>query len=136
MDGREAYQQCRSAITTVDQGDGSDLSYTMTAYAVGPFTHPTGQPPTPNGSDWYTTNHDYVEETQDDYFEMQTEKEIRQLLNEIFLWMSGMGEYPELLAQICPEEIIGNIDEASEEERMKIPERAVAQVLRWVLGEL
>lgn len=72
----------------------------------------------------------------DDYFEMRTEKEIRQLLNEIFLWLSGMGEYPELLAQICPEEIVGYTDTEDEDEKMKLRERTVAQVLRWVLGEL
>lgn len=83
-----------------------------------------------------TTSYTGQEEEEDEFFEMLPEKEIRQLLNEIFLWLSGMGEYPELLAQICPDEIVGDPHSESEEEREKVRERTLVQVLRWVLGEL
>jgi hypothetical protein len=53
---------------------------------------------------------------------VKTEKEIRVLLDEIFLWLSGIKGYPETLKEIIPPKTIGT------------PEKAAVQVLRWVLS--
>jgi hypothetical protein len=66
------------------------------------------------------------EEEEEDYFEMKSEKEIREFLTEIFLWFSRMGKYPEKLEELCSEEIVTN----------EIKEKTVIQILRWVLGEI
>lgn len=80
-----------------------------------------------------TTN---VPPEDNDYFEMVDEVEVRELLSEVFLWLSGMGEYPEVLAQICPEGIVGNHHSENEDEREQVSEKCIAQILRWVLGEI
>lgn len=89
-------------------------------------------------SGWTTTTNvgEQEDEEESDYFEMRDEKEVRQLLSEVFLWLSGMGEYPEILAQVAPEEIVGDVHSDDENERDMVPGRVVAQVLRWALGEL
>ena len=126
--------ECKRYCKTITTGDGAQLDYTTVAYMAA--TPDWYRPSTP--ADWHLSK-TFVypdDKEENEYFEMLTEKEIRQLLSDVFLWVGGMGEYPELLAQICPPEIVGDVDSDDEEERAKVAERTVIQVLRWVLGEI
>ena len=65
----------------------------------------------------------------------RSEKEVRELLSKLLLWLSGMGEYPDEVRVILSPEIIG-LPEEDADDLIKSPERAAVQVLRWILGEV
>ncbi len=134
MNAKDCQEYYHQVISTT-QTDGTGLSYTPAVMSYAASFEPVP------GTDWtITTSNNLInEDTTDDddeYFEMISEKEIRQVLSEIFLWTSGMGPYPELLAQICPVEICGDTQSEDPEERSMVGEKMIAQVLRWVLGEI
>jgi hypothetical protein len=95
---------------------------------------------TPNNKDsWVaitTTTSESTSEQENNYFKLIEEERIRELLSDTFLWLSGMGEYPELLAQVAPDEIVGDVHSKKEDERDMVAAKTVVQVLRWVLGEI
>jgi hypothetical protein len=120
-------QECQSAVNYVRVVPGS----------YRPIDSTNDTPViTTSSAEQYVTETTKGEEGESRYFEMLEEEEVRKLLNDIFLWLSGMGEYPELLAQIAPESIIGDAHSNNEDERDMVPAKTVAQVLRWVLGEI
>ena len=148
MTGYDALKRCQNVVVTEEKKDGSSFSYTTTVYGSPEWTTASYQVPWEDKKlipqeEFPTVNLPYVhtypadqQDYEDEYFEMRSEKDVRELLSEIFLWLSGMGEYPEILAQICPEEIVGDTDSDDDDERSKVRERTVAQVLRWILGEI
>ncbi len=134
-------EDCKNYINSVIKDDTNQFDYvkpTVMLYAASPV-EPYEQTPcdfnTLMGANWnYLPPPESKEDS--DYFELRDEVDVRELQSELFLWLAGMGEYPETLAQICPAEIVGDEDTTNEDDRFMFTEKCIAQVLRWVLGEI
>jgi hypothetical protein len=150
MNGKETKELC---VKTIDQIDTNEIdlntisnetndTYQATLYAGPMFNEkekeeylptviPTILPETYKDSistgtvdEWIIGEKTETEE-EEDFFEMRSEKEIRRLLSKTLLWLANMGDYPENMNDIW------TIEKTSDDS-----ERALVQVLRWVLGEV
>lgn len=136
MTGKECKKICSKIIATSTTDCLVPLTLTSTPVTLY-GCNPVGDSPETHDEVWK-----FYQEPEDfqytkNKFVSRDEKEVRQLLSETFLWLSGMGEYPKILAEICSSNLIGDVQEIEDaEELVKIQEKAIAQVLRWVLGEI
>jgi len=66
---------------------------------------------------------------------IRSEEEIRELLSKIFMWLSGMSEYPDELREIFDPGVVGE-PEDEPDDLIQCPEKSAVQILRWVLKEI
>lgn len=140
----EVKTACKTVLTT--SGTNLELSPTIAAYMVQsePYgvvhygaVFPERQPGPDGFSPWFTTlttTRGTVEE-EEDTSEARPLSELRELLNKLALFLSGIGEYPEELGEMFDAELLSQDTPAGPDYTL-IPERAILLTLMWALGEL